>query len=154
HSYLHLISPSTSLNATPTTEIYTLSLHDALPISDDPTTTSDTTSEPTATTQETSAPTTSPDTSSTETTSAETTPTDTGSTDSPSDPLPTNAADYATVAFDAWTAGDRDLLARLFTEQALQALDELSVDPAGDWEFVRCEGAAGSSYCSWMGPDG
>lgn len=121
---------------------------------DDPTTTSDTTSEPTATTQETSAPTTSPDTSSTETTSAETTPTDTGSTDSPSDPLPTNAADYATVAFDAWTAGDRDLLARLFTEQALQALDELSVDPAGDWEFVRCEGAAGSSYCSWMGPDG
>src|SRR5690606_41366493 len=85
HSYLHLISPSTSLNATPTTEIYTLSLHDALPISDDPTTTSDTTSEPTATTQETSAPTTSPDTSSTETTSAETTPTDTGSTDSPSD---------------------------------------------------------------------
>lgn len=69
-------------------------------------------------------------------------------------PLPTNAADYATAAFEAWRSGDGDMLTRLLTGEALEALRAITVDPGAAWEFERCEGAAGSSYCTWMGPDG
>lgn len=69
-------------------------------------------------------------------------------------PLPTNAADYATAAFEAWRAYDEAMLARLLTEESLEALRSLTFDPGADWEFERCEGAAGSSYCKWTGPDG
>lgn len=70
------------------------------------------------------------------------------------EPLPTNAADYAAAAFEAWTADDEDMLARLLTEESLEELRNMTFDPGADWEFERCEGAAGSSYCTWTGPDG
>ncbi len=70
------------------------------------------------------------------------------------EPLPRNAEDYASVAFGAWTEGDEGLLVRLMTMEARQVLADASLDAAADWEFDRCEGAAGSTYCTWTGPDG
>mgnify|MGYP001355576106 FL=1 len=75
-------------------------------------------------------------------------------TTQPPEPLPTNSQDYAAAAFEAWVAGDEAQLGRLLTPEASTQLDEINADPAADWEFTRCEGAAGSSYCEWLGPDG
>src|SRR5690606_19494876 len=102
----------------------------------------DTTSTLPSTTATTSAPTTSV---------ATTTPSE---TTAPAEPLPTNPADYATAAFEAWVAGGDAQLDRLLTPEALETLREIDADRSADWEFGRCEGAAGSSYCNWVGPDG
>lgn len=69
-------------------------------------------------------------------------------------PLPRNAQDYAMAALEAWMAGDQVMLARLVNDAARQRLDEGSLDPAADWVFQACEGAAGSTFCTWEGPDG
>lgn len=71
-----------------------------------------------------------------------------------SEPLPTNAADYAAAAFEAWMGSNQDLLARLMTEESLATLRSITFETGAAWEFERCEGAAGSSYCTWSGPDG
>lgn len=70
------------------------------------------------------------------------------------EPLPNNPEAYAAGAFEAWTEGDEDLLARLMTDGARRTLEEGSLDASADWDFERCEGAAGSTYCTWSGPDG
>lgn len=110
-----------------------------------------------AETTPTTSPTTTPTTSTTSTTSntsTSTSPTTIASTTSTSTTtttlaasLPKNAQDYATAAFDAWVAGDTALLDRLVVDEALETLD--LADPSADWQFQRCEGAAGSVYCTW-----
>lgn len=113
-----------------------------------------TTGDPTSTTAGTSPPT---ESSSVPTSSAvATVPSDTVPSEAlpEAEPLPTNAADYAAAAFEAWTADDENMLARLLTEESLGTLRNITVDPGADWEFEGCEGASGSSYCTWTGPDG
>lgn len=70
------------------------------------------------------------------------------------EPLPTVPDEYASAAFDAWVAGDDAVLERMLAPEALEDLRQVNADPSADWEFSRCEGAAGSSYCEWIGPDG
>ena len=54
--------------------------------------------------------------------------------------------------------GSGDVYSFLLTEKNGTSMPDLKVyvnaDPSADWEFSRCEGAAGSSYCEWIGPDG
>src|SRR5690606_13070881 len=70
------------------------------------------------------------------------------------EPLPTVPDEYASAAFDAWVTGDDAVLERMLAPEALEDLRQVNADPSADWEFSRCEGAACSSYCEWIGPDG
>lgn len=70
------------------------------------------------------------------------------------EPLPQNAQDYATAAFEAWVAGDTALLDRLLVDEAQETLDQSELDPSADWMFQRCEGAAGSAFCTWESEGG
>ena len=66
-------------------------------------------------------------------------------------PLPTDAQDYAQALIDAWQAGDRAAAERLVRDP--DEVDDLfdEDDLTGDPVFAVCEGAAGSSYCTWNG---
>lgn len=94
-----------------------------------------------------------PSTPSGTTTTADDEPTGPGTT-TPSAPatddFPTDAQAYAQALIDAWQAGDRDRAVQLVRDP--DDADELFDDdlsPAPTFE--RCEGAAGSSYCTWTG---
>lgn len=91
-----------------------------------------------------------------------TTPTDAGTTPSttpssdagspaPAGPLPTDAQAYAQALITAWQADDRTSAARLVRDA--DELDDLfgEDDLTGVPAFAMCEGAAGSSYCTWNG---
>lgn len=66
-------------------------------------------------------------------------------------PLPTDAQDYAQALIDAWQAGDRAAAERLVRDP--DEVDDIfdEDDLTGDPVFAVCEGAAGSSYCTWNG---
>lgn len=101
--------------------------------------------------EDTTVPSVRPPTSAPTTTTVASTPPET--TPEP-EPLPTVPDEYASAAFDAWVAGDDAVLERMLAPEALEDLRQVNADPSADWEFSRCEGAAGSSYCEWIGPDG
>jgi len=101
--------------------------------------------------EDTTVPSVMPPTSAPTTTTVASTPPET--TPEP-EPLPTVPDEYASAAFDAWVAGDDAVLERMLAPEALEDLRQVNADPSADWEFSRCEGAAGSSYCEWIGPDG
>ncbi|MDQ1103351.1 hypothetical protein QE364_001627 [Nocardioides zeae] len=69
----------------------------------------------------------------------------------PTGPLPTDAQEYAQALIDAWQAGDRAAAERLVRDP--DEVDDLfdEDDLTGDPVFAMCEGAAGSSYCTWNG---
>lgn len=114
----------------------------------DPTTTT-TTTEATTTSSETE--TTSPPSSASETTAPPATGT-TATTAPPSEagsPLPTEPDAWASELVRAWGAGDRDRAAELATPETVDQLFG-HADPGGDdWELFSCEGAAGSTYCTF-----
>jgi hypothetical protein len=62
---------------------------------------------------------------------------------------PTSSADYAQAAFDAWEGGDGTTVIDLSVPEAAQLL--LARGPGDDgWsDTPQCEGAAGSTYCTW-----
>lgn len=64
--------------------------------------------------------------------------------------LPTDAQAYAQALVDAWQAGDRAGAERLADPDEVDDLFDED-DLLGSPTFVRCEGAAGSSYCTWQG---
>jgi hypothetical protein len=124
--------------------------------SDDTTTSATTTVATTgeATTSSTAVTTTTePTTSSTGATttgaSAATNPPTTAPSDSD---LPRDPNGYATAAFLAWQQGDDATLERLTSPAALAVLTARAPG-TGDWTGPICEGAAGSSYCTWNGPE-
>ncbi|WP_344194303.1 hypothetical protein [Pedococcus aerophilus] len=63
--------------------------------------------------------------------------------------IPRSAQDYGTAFVAAWVEGDRTRATQLGTEAAVKAAFASTVDTMP--RFVRCEGAAGSSYCTWEG---
>ncbi len=110
-------------------------------------------SSPTVTVTETvtSSATAAPSTTPTDATSApSTTPSD-GASPAPAGPLPTDAQAYAQALITAWQADDRASAARLVRDA--DELDDLfgEDDLTGVPTFAMCEGAAGSSYCTWNG---
>lgn len=94
-------------------------------------------------TDQTTAP---PTTAPTATTApAETTEPEAGGVDG----LPPDTEGWATEMVIGWGRGDRDRVARLATPEVVDALFAYA-DPGGpDWELERCEGAAGSTYCTF-----
>ena len=105
---------------------------------DDDASTTTTTAEATTTTLEATTTTIEPTTTTTEAT----TTTTEGS-------LPTNAEDYATALIEAWERGDLDTASTLATADALDTLFSQEGGGAGTWSLEMCEGAAGSTYCTF-----
>jgi hypothetical protein len=64
---------------------------------------------------------------------------------------PTVPADYAHAAFAAWAAGDHPALHDLANGPALDVLAARPPATDDDWGAATCEGAAGSTICSWSG---
>jgi hypothetical protein len=65
--------------------------------------------------------------------------------------IPRSAQDYGTAFVKAWVDGDRSRATLLGTESAVKSAFASSADAMP--RFVRCEGAAGSSYCTWAGDE-
>ncbi|MEO5983803.1 MAG: hypothetical protein ABIQ13_15990 [Pedococcus sp.] len=65
--------------------------------------------------------------------------------------IPRAAQDYGTAFVKAWVERDRTRATQLGTEAAVKAAFASSV--ATMPRFARCEGAAGSSYCTWEGDE-
>ena len=117
-----------------------------------PTATTSATSTPTAGTVTAEPPTTEPSTTEPSTTGPKldlppTTPP--GAKDAPA--IPRAAQDYGTAFVTAWVGGDRARATQLGTESAVKAAFASRVEAMP--RFVRCEGAAGSSYCTWAGDE-
>jgi hypothetical protein len=64
-------------------------------------------------------------------------------------PLPTDPQDWAAELVRAWGAGDRDRAGELATPEVVDQLFGHADPGGGDWEPIRCEGAAGTTYCSF-----
>jgi hypothetical protein len=67
--------------------------------------------------------------------------------------VPNTADGYATATFDAWLHGNDGHLRKLATEPVADFLSATTPGEPGEWSGPACEGAAGSSYCSWTQPD-
>jgi hypothetical protein len=67
---------------------------------------------------------------------------------------PTVPRDYAVAVFEAWRAGDVAKLRQLSQNQAFDVLTQRAPRDTDEWAAEpRCEGAAGSTYCTWQGGD-
>jgi hypothetical protein len=67
--------------------------------------------------------------------------------------LPASPVEYATALFESWLRGDQasvDELAQPYVAKVLAS--RAHHEPAG-WQGPQCEGAAGSTFCSWVRPD-
>ena len=88
------------------------------------------------------------------------TPSGTGTGASPTTP-PTTATTYPTTAqaygektLAAWGGLQIQALADLMTPDAQTQLTSVPLPPNQKWNFQTCDGAAGSSYCSFASNDG
>jgi hypothetical protein len=102
--------------------------------------------------------------SSTSTTTTSTTTTVPATTTSPSTAPPTappttpttapaaNATQCAQLLFAAWAKGSEPLAPACAPPEQVQTL--FSQPYVGPYTGPACEGAAGSLYCTWIGPDG
>jgi hypothetical protein len=66
-------------------------------------------------------------------------------------PIPRSAQDYGIAFVTAWVEGDRTRATQLGTGSAVK--DAFAAGPGAAPRFQRCEGAAGSSYCTWVGSE-
>ncbi len=68
--------------------------------------------------------------------------------------LVASACDTPTPAagtlFNDWKAGDQAHAATVATPAAKAQMFSQVYNPATGWAFVTCDGAAGSSYCTWI----
>jgi hypothetical protein len=78
-----------------------------------------------------------------------TTTTTTVATTVPTDALSTDPAEYASALVRAWERGDETAAGLLATDGAVQVLFSREGGGAGTWSLRGCEGAAGSSYCTF-----
>jgi hypothetical protein len=79
----------------------------------------------------------------------------------PATPLPTTATTYPATAqaygektLAAWAGIQIQTLSDLTTADAQTQLKSLPIPPNQQWNFQTCDGAAGSSYCSFASNDG
>jgi hypothetical protein len=109
--------------------------------------TASTTTGSSSTTTTTSPPTTSPPS-----TTARPTPDTTLRTPPPAtdpEPVPDNPQAYAKAFVAAWVDNDKGRARQLGEEGAVKAIFSARAPDAPT--FIRCEGAAGSTYCNWEG---
>lgn len=67
---------------------------------------------------------------------------------------PDDAEAYAEEVMEAWGGGSASWLEALTAEAAYYGIADLNASPYDPWQLLRCDGAAGSSYCSFTNPDG
>jgi hypothetical protein len=78
-------------------------------------------------------------------------------TESPTDISPTypdTAEAYAQEVLEAWAGDQPSWLQALTTEAVYYGIVDLNASPNDEWALLRCDGAAGSSYCSFTNADG
>lgn len=112
------------------------------------------TTPPTPTATSEPSPTTSPTPTLPRQTATPTAPNTTMTTPPPArdpEPLPNNPEAYAKAFVAAWMSSNRPRAEELATQSAVKAVFG-SRDPKGP-VFKRCEGAAGSTYCTWEGTE-
>ena len=63
--------------------------------------------------------------------------------------IPTDSEDYAIALIEAWERGDRDAAAALTDPDALETLFSREGGGAGTWSLEGCDGAMGSTYCTF-----
>ncbi len=68
---------------------------------------------------------------------------------SPVDAAASSAEEVARAAFTAWRTGDDATLRSLATPEAADAAIAARAVGGDGWSFARCDGAAGSLYCTW-----
>ena len=67
---------------------------------------------------------------------------------------PMTSEQVAAAFFEAWKAGDRQVMEQLSEVTALAEADDLSDLLSNSWEPELCEGAAGTVYCVWVSDAG
>lgn len=67
---------------------------------------------------------------------------------------PGTAEAYAHEVLEAWAGDSPSWLQALTTEAVYYGIVDLNASPYDDWSLLRCDGAAGSSHCSFTNPDG
>jgi hypothetical protein len=73
----------------------------------------------------------------------------------PAEPsYPGTAQAYAEAVLAALDSDDWDWFGELTTPELFDQLIELPASVDDDWAFHRCDGAAGSAYCSFLNDDG
>lgn len=72
----------------------------------------------------------------------------------PAPAFPTTARAYAEATVAAWSSGDLAWLGELTTPQVHEQFVEIPGQLKADWIHYRCDGAAGSSYCTLRNGDG
>ncbi len=80
-----------------------------------------------------------------------------GPTESPSAApasYPTNADAYAQAVVAAWQTDPNGALTDLTSAQAQEQLIQIPGPLDMNWHFAMCDGAAGSSYCTFFNDDG
>lgn len=70
---------------------------------------------------------------------------------SPSTP-PGSPEEQARSLYTAWTKGDRTAALALAEPAAVSSLFQRAWSASDSWTFGGCEGAAGSTYCTWRRP--
>ena len=60
---------------------------------------------------------------------------------------------YGAATFDAWLHGTDRVLRKLATRPVADFLSATTPSEPGGWSGPTCEGAAGSTYCSWTRSD-
>jgi hypothetical protein len=88
-------------------------------------------------------------TSTTSTPPATTVPTSTPTTAATGQGMPTDPESYAVAFVEAWAAGDHERALELGTSAAVDTIFAYDSGGPGLWSLVQCEGAAGSSYCTF-----
>lgn len=63
--------------------------------------------------------------------------------------LPTDPDAYATAFVQAWEVGDQATALELGTQSAVDSIFAFESGGAGSWSLETCEGAAGSSFCTF-----
>ena len=93
-------------------------------------------------------------TTSTSTTSTSTTaPPSTATTATTAVAFPKDAPEYSGELVRAWGVGDRATAEQYASPQAVDTLFAFA-DPGGPrWDLQRCEGAAGTAYCTYLDPE-
>jgi hypothetical protein len=80
-------------------------------------------------------------------------PTDLGPTDiSPT--YPDDVEAYAKETLDAWAGDDASWLGALTSAATYDDVIDLLASVNDEWDFHRCDGTAGSSYCSFINDNG
>lgn len=68
--------------------------------------------------------------------------------------FPTTPKAYATAVIAAWTQDHINTLGSLTTAQVQEQILEIPQPLDDAWSYLRCDGTAGSSYCTFANADG